>query len=48
MTYNDLYQLWLARTSPSDTKSRMTRTTLKDVAKALDKDDWFEVKVMSQ
>ena len=47
MTYNDLYQMWLARTGPSATKSRMTRTTLKYLAKALDRDDWSKVQVMS-
>jgi len=47
MTYNDLYQNWLARTSPSATKSRMTRTTLKYLAKALDRDHWSTVQVMS-
>ena len=48
MTYNDLYQMWLARTSPSATKSRMTRTTLKHLAIALDRDDWSKIQVMSQ
>jgi hypothetical protein len=48
MTYNDLYQDWLTRTNPSTTKSRMTRTTLKYLAKALDCDDWSGVQAMPQ
>ncbi len=47
MTYNDLYQSWMARTSPSTTKTRMTRTTMKYLARALDCDDWSKVKVMT-
>ena len=47
MTYNDLYQAWLARTNPTTTKSRMTRTTLKYLATALDRDGWSKVEVMS-
>ncbi len=47
MIFNDLYQSWLAKTNPSATKSRMTRTTMKYLATALDCDDWSKVKVMS-
>lgn len=47
MTYNDLYKNWLARTNPTTTKSRMTRTTLKYLATALERDDWSKVEVMS-
>jgi len=46
MTFNDLYKNCLAGTSPSATKSRMTRTTLKNLATALDHDDWSTITVM--
>ena len=48
LLYGNLYDTWVARTKPSATTARMTRTTLKYVAAATGADDWTTVEVASE
>jgi integrase len=48
LLYGNLYDTWVARTKPSATTTRMTRTTLKYLAAATGTSDWTKVEVVSE
>lgn len=45
-TFGQLYEAWTARTAPTPATARMTRTTLKYLARAIGADDWTAVAVL--